>query len=286
MIESENPLPVVGPWAQDKLSRLGKYLSAYTTILKSQSWIKGYFYVDALAGAGRSLLRREGEEPRELLDGSPRIALNIRFPFTNYIFVEKDAARVAILRSLQQEFRDSRHIEVIEGDCGDYLRNLATNPPVDFRKWRGVVFLDPFGMQVPWDIVKGLGSTRALEVFLNFPVGMAIQRLLLRQWREVRGERRRRLDSYFGGSGWFDAVYPQENTLFGPERGKAGDAAMRLVDWYRSKLAGAFGFVSQPCLVRNSHGGHLYYLIWAGPNKTGLRIANFVLSGGRESKIK
>lgn len=40
----------VGPWAIDKLDRLRKYLSAYTTIMKDQRWCAGYYYIDAFAG--------------------------------------------------------------------------------------------------------------------------------------------------------------------------------------------------------------------------------------------
>jgi hypothetical protein len=42
----------VGPWAKDKLERLQKYLSAYTTIMRKQKLCKGYFYIDAFAGPG------------------------------------------------------------------------------------------------------------------------------------------------------------------------------------------------------------------------------------------
>ncbi len=50
-------LPQVGPWARDKLERLGKYLAAYTRILSKQPWLEGYIYVDAFAGAGRAQVR-------------------------------------------------------------------------------------------------------------------------------------------------------------------------------------------------------------------------------------
>ncbi len=277
------PLPQVGPWAEDKLGKLQKYLSAYTQILKNQSWAKGYVYIDALAGAGRSVLRGE-RAAREILDGSPVVALNLRDPFTLYVFIEKDSARVAELRKLKQEFGSSRKIKIIEGDCGDYLSELASKPAGTFRSWRGVVFLDPFGMQVPWRILSGLGDTGAFEVLVNFPVGMAIQRLLLRRWRNLSPLRRDKLDEYFGDTGWFDAVYPERETLFGLDRGKAQDAADRLVDWYRGRLKDAFGSASPPYLVCNSRGGHLYYLIWAGKNKNGLKIASYILQSG--SRVK
>ena len=50
--------PAVGPWAQEKLECLRKYLHAYTTILSKQHWPKGYIYIDAFAGTGRSKVRR------------------------------------------------------------------------------------------------------------------------------------------------------------------------------------------------------------------------------------
>src|SRR6476661_5227404 len=50
---------VVGPWAADKLDRLGKYLGAYTTIMRKQKWCEGYHYIDAFAGPGRHSIRSE-----------------------------------------------------------------------------------------------------------------------------------------------------------------------------------------------------------------------------------
>lgn len=40
-----------------KLERLRKYLSEYTKILRNQSWVLGYVYVDAFAGSGRVRVR-------------------------------------------------------------------------------------------------------------------------------------------------------------------------------------------------------------------------------------
>lgn len=275
------PLPEVGPWAREKLERLRKYLSAYTTILRKKSFA-GYVYVDALAGAGRSLLRAEGgNDEREVLDGSPRVALGIPFPFTRYVFVERNADRIRALGCLKQEFPSLR-IKIERGDCNDYLRRLAEHPKVNWKRWRAIVFLDPFGMQVPWGTLAALAATGAIEVFLNLPVGMAIQRLLLRRWHRVTPELQQRLDAYFGDPGWLEAVYPPTETLFGPERSKAEDAAARLVQWYCGRLRSAFGCASPPYLVRNTRRGHLYFLIWAGPSTTGLRIARHVLGGGEQ----
>jgi protein gp37 len=48
-------LPVVGPWARDKLDALQRYLDFYTKVLKNQRWRT--IYLDAYAGGGRAVVR-------------------------------------------------------------------------------------------------------------------------------------------------------------------------------------------------------------------------------------
>ena len=99
---------VVGPWAADKLDRLRKYLSAYTTIMKDQRWCRGFYYIDAFAGPGEHQIRSKDpsshksrnllldiasfgqsqDEQQQFLAGSPRVALELKHPFTGYVFVE------------------------------------------------------------------------------------------------------------------------------------------------------------------------------------------------------
>lgn len=295
----DSTLPTVGPWAREKLDRLGRYLSAYTTVLQAQSrWCRGYVYVDAFAGAGRAVVRTSSDDTdaalglgldlpdideRAVIAGSPAVALAIEHPFTVYVFVERDPTRLDALRRLEAEHAGTRTVRVHDGECNEYLREkLIANPAVDWKTWRGVVFLDPFGMHVPWTTIEGLGATGAIEVFINFPVGMAIQRLLKRSGTFSEAERAK-LDAYFGDPGWFEVVYQASPGLFGTDVvRKADDAAERLVKWYQERLRTAFGHVSAPYLVRNTKGGHLYYLLFAGPNATGAKIADHVLGAGEK----
>jgi three-Cys-motif partner protein len=190
----------VGPWAREKLDALARYLGFYTKVLKNQGqWCRGTIYIDAFAGPGRAKVRTLGkqspeiyaglfeqiepttdiEEVAQFVEGSPRVALALPDPFTRYIFIERDPKRVAELESLQQEYGSARTIEVREGDANSELHTLL-NSGIDWRSHRCVVFLDPFGMHVPWATIEALGKTGAIEVLVNFPMGMAIQRLLVR----------------------------------------------------------------------------------------------------------
>ena len=152
------------------------------------------------ARAQRSLLERTefDEDEANYLAGSPRVALEIEPQFTHYVFVELDPTQIAQLEELKKEFSSSpAKIFVRKEDCNTYLRKLLQRQDRMWDRWRGVVFLDPFGMQVPWDTIAKIGATGAIEVIMNFPVGMAIQRLLKRSGEFSAGERQR-LDDYFG----------------------------------------------------------------------------------------
>jgi len=54
-------------------------------------------------------------------------------------------------------------------------------------------------MQAPWQTIERLAKTKAIEVFVNFPVGMAIQRLLRRD-AQCTPSQQKKLDQYFGSS--------------------------------------------------------------------------------------
>ncbi len=288
----------VGPWVKEKLLCLEKYLNAYTRILRKQRF-KGYFYIDAFAGPGTLKIRQKqttsslqqslfevseygknDADEAKYINGSPNVALKIENPFTDYIFIEIDRQRLLQLKTLEETYHDNqlpRRIHIRDQDCNAYLDEFLKK--TNWNDWRGVVFLDPFGMQVPWSTIAEIGETRAIEVFINFPVGMAIQRLL-KNSGEFTQEQRSRLDQYFGTNDWYPLLYDSTQDLFGEKTQKIQQAGDKLVSWYRARLKKVFGFVSTAREIHNTRGRPLYYLIFAGPNKTGAKIANDVLKQG------
>lgn len=291
--------PTVGPWAREKLDALGAYLDFYTKVLKNQGhWVKSTTFVDAFAGAGRARLRRRSNgaaaesllaeldplpidaETEEYIHGSPRVALGIANPFTRYVFVERDPARVAELEQLRQECGERYRIEVRPGQCDEELDALLQGD-LGRSGHLAVVFLDPFGMQLSWSMIERLAATKRIEVMINFTLGMAIQRVLPRS-AELRRGWRETLDRFFGSPDWYGQVYEEKADLLGTKTEKRRDAGQRLLEWYRGRLKVAFGHVSPARLIKNTKGGHLYYLIWAGPHSKGLDGARYILSKGEK----
>jgi three-Cys-motif partner protein len=134
-------------------------------------------------------------------------------------------------------------------------------------------------MQVPWSTIEALGKTKAIEVIINFPLGMAIQRLLTKSGEIPEGWQIS-LGTFFGSPDWRELAYEKGTDLFGPKVTKAQDSGAKLLEWYRGRLRSIFGHVSTARLIKNTRGNPLYYLIWAGPHKKGLEGADYILSKG------
>jgi len=150
------------------------------------------------------------------------------------------------------------------------------------RTHRGIAFLDPFGAQLEWSTIQALANTRFFEVVINVALNMAIQRMLPNSG-EFQAGWRESLDAYFGTPNWHNEVYGQQDGLFGNIIEKRRGYIERLLQLYRGRLKEAFGFVSQPKLIRNTRGAPLYYLLWAGPNAKGLQGANYILAMGERA---
>ena len=77
------------------------------------------------------------------------------------------------------------------------------------------------------------------------------------------------------------APYVEHWCLFaGTMTTKVGNTGDSLVRWHRGRLRNAFGHVTTARELGSTSGRPLYYLIFAGPNKTGAVIAQNVLKQG------
>lgn len=269
------------------------------TVPQPGAWCHGYYYIDAFAGTGISELRTssisdsaplldlvegysEDHENEEFLDGSALVSIQIENPFTGYVFIEKNPDRAAKLAHSVKGLEISpKRVRIYQQDAISVLRERVLNSPaVDWRRHRAVVFLDPFAMQVSWEIIEALAATKAIEVIINFPLGMGIRRLLHRNPKLPRN-RKDYLNHYFGSPEWYDIVYASSGNLFGEETPtKVPDAEKKLAVWYRKRLKSVFGYATAPRLIRNTKGSHLYCLYWAGPNATGYKIADHIMNMG------
>lgn len=282
-----------GAWTQLKLEALGKYLRAYTTIFKGNPRARFYSisYVDAFAGTG-SLRRpelggladlipgmRESEE--EFRKGSVRRALEIEPPFDEYVFIEKSAKKCQELREIAAGL-PSRSIRVLNDDANSAILNWCKR--LDTKRERAVVFLDPFGACVRWEVIAALGQTRAVDLWVLFPYS-AINRMLVRD-SKPRKSWAQRLTAVFGTSDWERAFYSTTaftSLLDSTQRVELVHKSVdyrEITDFFITRLRSEFKAVSKPLPLCNSNGSLLFMLFFAAGNDraiTGLKIANSII---------
>jgi three-Cys-motif partner protein len=271
-----------GDWTTEKLERVRKYLKAYATIMKN--WNFHFAYIDAFAGTGYRTYRQDADsdelmfpeiaeqEVQRFLDGSARIALQVQPKFQNYILIEKDDNRFAELEKLKVEF-PSDDIELIQSDANEYLNDLCGK---DWRRHRAVLFLDPYGMEVEWQTVTAIANTQAIDLWILFLLGIAVNRLLKRDG-DVDTTVRHKLDRFFGTTDWYDAFYEivSSPTLFGEEMviRKTSDF-QSIAQYFVERLQAVFtGVANNPLPLYNSRNNPLYLLCFAAGNPKGAPTA-------------
>ncbi len=289
-----------GSWTNAKLELIAKYLRSYTTVLKDKPSKQNPFkkgYIDAFAGTGYRDARQvdsdekssqvlllpdlAAQEPQEFLDGSARLALKTEPRFDSYVFIERSAARTAQLEALKSEFPDlASRIEVQQGDANAEIQKLCTK---NWSSHRAVLFLDPYGMQVEWKTIVAVAGTKAIDLWLLFPLGIGVNRLLTRSG-DIPDSWRRRLDLLLGTDRWYEEFYrvEREPTLFGEADHVVKATTETIGQYFNQRLDSIFaGVADRPKVLRNSANCPLYLLCFAVGNPNGapiaLRIANHLL---------
>lgn len=292
-----------GLWTKEKLKILRKYLSAYTMALKKQPF--SLCYIDAFAGAGYCEIKQDKrdrahslfselceEEASCFLDGSAKIALEIGRPFDEYVFIEKSSKRIENLKTLSSQYPQlSNRITILKNDANARIKTICQS--YNWRGKRAVVFLDPFGMQVEWETIVAIAETKAIDLWLLFPIS-AINRMLTSSG-VIDPAWRRRLDIVFGTTEWYEEFYARSGqlTLFDMDAPKADKSAdfKAISEYIVKRLEGSFaGVAKKPKTLFNSRNHPLYLFCFAVGNEKGkvpaLRIANDILGSWDGVKIR
>jgi three-Cys-motif partner protein len=280
-----------GRWTAEKLVRLRGYLEAYTQIFKNRHWATTV-YVDAFAGTGeilsksldvgKSVVDTDEQEFEGFLIGSAQVALMVNEPFDQYWFIEKDSKKAADLLELKSDFPDrADRIMVVQAEANSYLSGWIGR--TNWESTRAVVFLDPYGMQVEWKLLEAIAITRAIDLWLLVPIGLGANRMMT-QSDLPKLEWQNRLTAFFGNDDWKERFYraPQQTTLFGdgPSHEKAANFD-ELASYFVERLRDIFGdegVAPNPLTLRNSRNSPMYLLCFASANKTGVKIADWLLT--------
>jgi len=259
----------IGRWSELKLEIVEKYGAAYTTAFSGErgSRLEKY-YIDAFSGAGIHLSKETGRQ----VEGSPARALKVRPPFDHFYFIDMNPEKTTYLKTLCQDRTD---VDIITDDATSYLTHKLL-PTIQFEKFnRALCLLDPYGLHLDWTVMRQAGQTRAVDMFLNFPVMDMNRNAIWRNPEHVPQGGIERMNRFWGDETWKEAAYaesPQFEFFSSPDRVKQDNDAIVAAFRERLRRVAGFNFVPEPLPMRNSNNAVVYYLFLASPKPVAERI--------------
>lgn len=286
-----------------KLSCLRAYLSAYSTALKAKDFCR--VYIDAFAGTGsrtetRAALPFFDQDTQGVQEvttpGSARIALETSPPFHSVVLIEQDPRKVAALRIVVADYPGHRaHIR--EGDANEIVKKICSRYDWQREKMRGVIFLDPYGMEVEWTTVEAIANTQALDCWYFFPLS-GLYRNAPRDPLDFDQGKMDALTRVFGTDSWRQEWYQEksrQDDLFGNmTTGETRIADVdRIEEWVHNRLKTIFkGTVLKPLRLRHANNAPMASLFFAVSNpapaavKVASDIASYILKAGISSQVR
>lgn len=270
----------IGIWSEVKLAIIKEYASAYATIMEAQRRARirslRWIYIDAYAGPGYHFSKTSGE----LVEGSPLIALNTVPPFHEYHFVDTESRRANQLRELAGDRAD---VFVYSEDCNAVLlREVFPRAAYgDYR--RALCLLDPYNIDLTWQVIEAAGKARSVEVFVNLMI-MDINRNAMRRNPDHSIQSKMdQLTRLWGDESWREAGYATDRGLFGePEKVSNEEFA----EAFRQRLERKAGFkyVPNPMPMKTKSNSTIYYLYFASQKPAAAHIVNDIFDKYRKKQ--
>lgn len=278
-----------GEHSKTKLDALEYYLDAYAKAIKDKPTPQRPFrlhYIDAFAGKGTFAPRvkdESGVASPEDRAGSARIALSVP-GFSQFTFIELNDSHCKALQRIADEQPRGR-VWVKPGDANVVLPQVLES--IDWKNSRGVLFLDPYGMQLRWEVLEQAALTGALDVWYLFPLS-AVLRQMPRSRAALDQSKLDSLNRLLGTDEW-QSFYrqPPMGDLFGSVADEREADADAVLEWFSGRLGKHFAYVAPPAKLRMGAGGKatagpalfaLYFMV-SNPAPAATRLARDISNG-------
>lgn len=263
-------------WSEVKLAIVKEYASAYARIMDAQRRERipslRWFYIDAYAGSGHHVSKTSGD----LVEGSPLIALNTSPPFYEYHFIDSDTGRAAELR---KEAGNRPDVFTYDEDCNTVLLSKVF-PRADYGQFkRALCLLDPYNIDLTWEVIEAAGKSRSVEIFMNFMI-MDINRNAMRKNPDKSiASKVAQMTRLWGDESWKNEGYDQVPTLW-EETVPVKVSNERFAEAFRQRLIkkAGFKFVPKPMPMKTKTNSVIYYLYFASQKEAGMDIVTDIFN--------
>ena len=251
-----------GRWTALKLQVLREYLNFFATALGGKFKL---VYIDTFAGSGKCTIK-VGADGQQTIDGSASIALGVSRPFDEYFFIEARRKHVKALEVLKATHTEGDRINITHGDAREHLADVLNRQ--QWASTRGVLFLDPYGLQCTWSMVRDIAATRALDVLFLVSVS-GLSRQAATSASRIDADKSRALDTFLGTNDWRAALYKQPETrdMFDDDSRLSRDTGIEaIMQFVQKRMEEVFPHVEAPLILRGPSNAPLYALFFAVSN--------------------
>ena len=210
---------LAGPWAAVKLDYLRRYIDVFVTSMRNKWTYRNY--IDLLSGPGKNRVRDTGA----VLLGSPLLALQAKFPFTGYYFIDLEKSNTSVLNKRCSASNLSNLVNIRTGDCNKLVDQVVKKLKPTESGSLNLAFLDPEGMELHFDTIAKLASIKRMDLIINYPQS-GLNRLMKNEYQTPDDNM---VDLFFGTKEWRD-IYSRYQ-----EKRKKG-IHRELIDLYKAKL--------------------------------------------------
>lgn len=265
MTDADFEFDEIGNWSEIKLEIVEKYGSAYTTAFKNVRLKK--YYIDAFSGAGVHISKKDGAP----IEGSPSRALKINPPFDGFHFIDLNPAKTDYLR---RTVGGNPNVTIHNGDTNTHLTQELL-PTIRYDRYnRALCLLDPYGLHLDWEVIRMAGQSKAIDMFLNFPVMDMNRNAIWKDASKAPADGVERMNKFWGDESWKQSAYAEakQSDLFGTPIEKQSNDAIVSAFQQRLKAVAGFEYVPDPLPMRNSTNAVVYYLFFASQKPVAAKI--------------
>ena len=201
--------------------------------------------------------------------------------FDYYYFVDLDKSANDELKEKVRPYSNYGKKLTIRITDANSITNRLGEYLIANEKIKGLVLLDPFGMNLDWETIAALKGA-SVDLWILVPSGVIINRLLERDGSLKHIEK---LKQYFGltKSEIESRFYTKktDKTLFGEieKMEKVKEPIKRIAELYVERLKTLFPYVTEnPLVMTNTKGVPIFHFVFASNNKNAMKIAQQIIS--------
>lgn len=171
------------------------YVSVFSTAMKDK-WPQRA-YLGLYSGPGRARVAGTGE----IVATSAMSAVQVRYPFTKYIFVDNNAHCITALKARINALGGDHDVSFINEDVSAAVPAIIRRMP-PYNSARGLLsfcFVDPFSAKLNFDVFRALGSRYRMDFLVLLMLGRDLRTNFKRY---LQNESNTRIADLIADEGW------------------------------------------------------------------------------------